>query len=112
MRISDWSSDVCSSDLDMGLDLPAHERFVKFLGNAVTGNFGLSYYHRQPVMDVIASRLPATIELSLVALIFALAVSIPLGVAAAVKKNTWLDRLATVSQLGSASCGERVWPYV
>src|SRR3546814_11314420 len=62
---------------DMGLDLPAHERFVKFLGNAVTGNFGLSYYHRQPVMDVIASRLPATIELSLVARHFAPAVSIP-----------------------------------
>src|SRR3546814_4525540 len=54
-------------------------------------------------MDVIASRLPATIELSLVALIFALAVSIPLGVAAAVKKNTWLDRLATVSSLFGVS---------
>src|SRR3546814_913304 len=88
---------------DMGLDLPAHERFVNFLGNAVPGNFGLSYYHRPPVMDVIASRLPATIELSLVALIFALAVSIPLGVAAAVKKNTWLDRLATVSSLFGVS---------
>lgn len=88
---------------DMGLDLPPHERFVKFLANAVTGNFGLSYYHRQPVMEVIASRLPATIELSLVALIFALAVSIPLGVVAAVRKNTWLDRVATVSSLFGVS---------
>lgn len=88
---------------DMGLHLPAHERFVKFLGNAVTGNFGLSFYHRQPVIDVIASRLPATIELSLVALIFALAVSIPLGVLAAVKKNTLLDRLATVGSLFGVS---------
>jgi peptide/nickel transport system permease protein len=88
---------------DMGLDLPPHERFVKFLGNAVTGNFGISFYHRQPVMEVIASRLPATIELSLVALIFALAVSIPLGVVAAVKKNTLLDRLATVGSLFGVS---------
>jgi len=88
---------------DMGLDLPAHERFIKFVGNALTGNFGLSYYHRQPVMSVIASRLPATIELSLVALIFALVVSIPLGVLAAVKKNSILDRIATVSSLFGVS---------
>ncbi len=88
---------------DMGLDLPPHERFVKFVGNALTGNFGLSFYHRQPVMEVIASRLPATLELSLVALIFALTVSIPLGVLAAVKKNTVLDRLATVTSLFGVS---------
>src|SRR3546814_18086014 len=44
---------------DMGLDLPAPERLVKFLGNAVTGHFGLSYYHRQPPRHVITSRLPA-----------------------------------------------------
>lgn len=88
---------------DMGLDLPAHQRFFTFLGNAVQGDFGLSYYHRQPVVDVIASRLPATIELSLAALIFALAVSIPLGVLAAVKKNSILDRIATVSSLFGVS---------
>lgn len=84
---------------DMGLDRPPLERFGKFLSNAVTGNFGLSFFHRQPVMEVIASRLPATIELSLVALLFALATSIPLGVMAAVKKNTVIDRVASVGSL-------------
>jgi len=88
---------------DMGLDLPPQERFLKFLGNAIQGNFGLSFYHRQPVVDVIASRLPATIELSLVALLFALAVAIPLGVFAAVKKNSILDRIATVTSLFGVS---------
>jgi len=88
---------------DMGLDLPPHERFVKFLGNALRGDFGLSFYHRQPVVDVIASRLPATIELSLVALLFALMVAIPLGVLAAVKKNSILDRIATVTSLFGVS---------
>jgi len=88
---------------DMGLDLPPQQRFFKFLGNAITGNFGISYYHRQPVSKVIASRLPATIELSLVALIFALCLSIPLGVLAAVKKNSILDRLATVISLFGVS---------
>ena len=84
---------------DMGLDRPPLERFGRFLGNAATGNFGLSFFHRQPVMDVIASRLPATIELSLVALLFALFTAIPLGVIAALKKNTLIDRLASVGSL-------------
>jgi len=88
---------------DMGLDLPIYDRFFKFLGNDATGNFGLSFYHRQPVMEVIASRLPATIELSLVALILALATAIPLGILAAVRKNTILDRLATVTSLFGVS---------
>ncbi len=88
---------------DMGLDLPPHERFFKFLSNAMTGDFGLSYYHRQPVTEVIASRLPATIELSLAALIFALLVSIPLGVLAAVRKNSILDRISTVTSLFGVS---------
>ena len=94
---------VSSMRRDMGLDLPIHERFVTFLGNATTGNFGLSFFHRRPVSDVIAERLPATIELSLVSLILALVVAIPLGVIAAVKKNTILDRLATVGSLFGVS---------
>ncbi len=88
---------------DMGLDLPAYQRFFKFLGNAVQGDFGRSFYHRQPVWDVIASRLPATIELSLAALLFAIFTAVPLGVLAAVKKNSLLDRLATVTALFGVS---------
>lgn len=87
----------------LGLDRPPVERFFVFLGNAATGDFGLSFYHRRPVADVIAERLPATIELSLVALLLALVTSIPLGVLAAVRKNTVLDRLATVGTLFGVS---------
>jgi peptide/nickel transport system permease protein len=84
---------------DMGLDRPLWQRFAAFLVNAFQGDFGLSFFHRRPVIDVIAERLPATIELTLVALIIALAIAIPLGVLAAVKKNTFLDRIATVGAL-------------
>lgn len=84
---------------DLGLDRPVHERFLVFLGNAVQGDFGESFYHRRPVIDVIAERLPATIELSLVALLIALFTAIPLGVVAAIKKNSITDRLATVGSL-------------
>lgn len=91
---------------DMGLDLPVAERFVRFLGNALTGNFGLSFFHRRPVMDVILERLPATIELTLVSMIIAIAVAVPLGVLAAVKRDSLLDRIATVgSMLGVSMPG-------
>lgn len=83
----------------LGLDRPVVERFFIFLGNAVQGDFGMSFYHRRPVAEVIAERLPATIELSLVALIFALVTAIPLGVLAAIRKNSIFDRLATVGSL-------------
>lgn len=84
---------------DLGLDKPMVERFFIFLGNAVHFDFGQSYYHGRPVADVIAERLPATIELSLVALVVALATAIPLGVLAAIRKNSIFDRLATVGSL-------------
>ena len=84
---------------DLGLDRPIHERFFLFVTDALRGDFGESFYHRRPVADVIAERLPATIELSLVALIVALATAIPLGVLAAIRKNSVLDRLATVGSL-------------
>jgi peptide/nickel transport system permease protein len=63
------------------------------------GGFGLSFFHRRPVGEVIAERLPATIELSLVALLIVLLTAIPLGVLAAVRRNTILDRIATVGSL-------------
>ncbi|MBL8698495.1 MAG: ABC transporter permease [Alphaproteobacteria bacterium] len=84
---------------EMGLDRPVHERFVRFLGKAVTGEFGTSFHHRRPVAEVIAERLPATIELTLVAMVIALAVGIPLGIVAAVRRDSWFDRLATFASL-------------
>lgn len=86
---------------DLGLDRPIAERFLLFLGNALTGNFGVSFFHRRPVLDVIAERLPATIELTLFALLVAVLVAVPLGVAAAVKRDSWLDRaLSAISLFG------------
>lgn len=84
---------------DLGLDQPIYARFGVFLSNAIQGDFGESFYHRRPVTEVIVERLPATIELTLVALLIALMTSIPLGVIAAIKKNSWVDRTATVFSL-------------
>jgi peptide/nickel transport system permease protein len=88
---------------DMGLDLPLHERFVKFLGNAIAGDLGRSFFHRRPVAEVIAERLPATIELTVVAMLIAFAIGLPLGVLAAVKRGSLIDKLATTVSLVGVS---------
>lgn len=88
---------------DMGLDRPLPVRFVSFVSHAVVGDFGQSLFQRRPVADVIAERLPATIELSVAAMLFALGVAIPLGVVAAVHRGGVLDRLATVGSLFGVS---------
>ena len=90
---------VASLRRDMGLDLPAPQRFVRFVTNAVQGDLGRSFFHRRPVADVIAERLPATIELTIAAMLIAFAIGVPLGMLAAVKRNTFLDRLATIVSL-------------
>ena len=67
------------------------------------GDFGESFFLKVPVGELIADRLPVTLTLGICALAFALALSLPLGVAAAVKPNSWLDRLALgLSVLGQA----------
>lgn len=88
---------------DLGLDRPLPERFLSFITNAMQGEFGTSFFHRRPVYDVIVERLPATIELSVVAMIIALVTAIPLGVAAAIHKNTIIDRIATIGSLFGVS---------
>lgn len=84
---------------EMGLDRPLPERFLLFLGDAVHGDFGMSFTHRRPVADVILERVPATIELTLASMLVAIGVGVPLGVLAAVRRDSWLDRAATAGAL-------------
>lgn len=88
---------------DMGLDRPLVERYFVYVGNALEGDFGRSFQHRRPVGDVILERLPATVELTLAAMVIALATAIPLGVLAAVRKNTATDRITTTLSLVGVS---------
>ena len=63
----------------LGLDQPFVVQYAKFLGQAVQGNFGLSYRQGRPVSDILAERLPATLELALMAMVIALVIGLPLG---------------------------------
>jgi peptide/nickel transport system permease protein len=79
-----------------GFNRPVAVQYLDWLGNALQGDLGRSYTLRQPVAEVIAARLPTTALLAACALAFALVLSIPLGVLAAVKPNSLVDRLALV----------------
>ena len=86
-----------------GFDRPLVIQYLDWLGNALTGNFGESYRLRTPVAELLLDRLPVTMTLGGCALLFALVLSIPLGVVAALKPNSPVDRLAlSLSVLGQA----------
>lgn len=85
----------------LGIDDPMPVRFGRFVVNAVQGKFGLSYRTTEPVGSMIADRLPATLELSFVAALFALVVGIPMGVFSGLYPTHWLSRMMmTVSLIG------------
>lgn len=88
---------------ELGLDRPLHEQYFAFLKNAARGHFGMSLVQRQPVGDLIWSRLPATIELTLAALIVALVIAIPAGVIAAVRRYSVWDKAGTLTSLVGVS---------
>lgn len=72
---------------DLGLDDPFLVQYARFVGNAAQGDFGISYRHRRPVSELLAERLPATLELSLVSAVMALALGIPMGIYTALRRR-------------------------
>lgn len=86
-----------------GFDRPFLEQYVTWLLNALQGDFGQSYYFKLPVADLIADRLSVTMMLGICGISFALLTAIPLGVAAAVRPNSIIDRMALfISVMGQA----------
>ena len=85
----------------LGLNDPFLVQFGRFAGNAAQGEFGFSYQHRRPVSELIAERLPATLELSFVSAVLALVIGIPMGVYTAIRRDGWLSRsFMTASLVG------------
>jgi peptide/nickel transport system permease protein len=86
---------------DLGLNDPVMVQFFRFVRHAVSGNFGMSYQHKRSVADLFKERLPATLELSMVAALFSLVVGIPMGVYTGLKRHGILSRIfMTFSLIG------------
>jgi peptide/nickel transport system permease protein len=83
----------------LGLDLPLHEQYIRYMGDLFQGNFGRSFITNRDVMADFLQRFPATLELSLAAMFFAVTLGIPLGMLTAKRRATWVDQLGTVVAL-------------
>jgi peptide/nickel transport system permease protein len=84
-----------------GLDQPLWTQYFTFLGNLLQGDFGRSFVYNMPVSELIISRLPATLELTLIAVFFASAVGIPLGIYAGYRPEGWISKVVmALSVLG------------
>ena len=83
----------------LGLDDPLWLQYVRFLGHALRGDFGLSFKHQVPALSLIFQTLPATLELTAAGLTVALVVAVPAGVLAALRRNSALDALCSVGVL-------------
>jgi peptide/nickel transport system permease protein len=95
------AADLTAEDLaairrSYGLDQPIPIQYLSWLGHVLTGDFGQSFLYRRPVIEMIAATLPNTLQLALLALLVALAIGIPLGVAAARNRGTAIDQAVRV----------------
>jgi len=89
-----------------GFDEPLPLQFIRYLQDVTRGNLGISFFTQQPIANDLLSRLPATLELTMAAVLLAALIGIPLGVLSGLHRNSWLDhtlRVATVSCMALAS---------
>lgn len=84
---------------ELGLDRPLREQYGSFLQGLLRGDLGRSFFYRKPVRQVLLEKLPATLELAAVAMTLAVFIALPLGIVAAVRKDSLSDRLAMLASL-------------
>ena len=96
LPMSATAEDYAYARAYLGLDRPYLQQYLSFVGKAAIGDFGTSIRARKPVIELLRERLPNSIKLAVFAMTVALAIAFPLGVMAAVKKDSTLDRVAQV----------------
>jgi peptide/nickel transport system permease protein len=87
----------------LGLSDPLPAQFVRFVTSAVRGDFGQSFFHREPAFRLVVERMPTTLGLTSLAVVLALVIAVPVGIFSAVRRNTLADHGATaVVMLGQS----------
>lgn len=87
----------------LGLDESAPQQYLDFVGNAVTGDLGTSFSTGAPVTEELLDRFPATLEITVAATLIAVGIAIPVGILAAVRRNSLLDQITRGSAMVAAS---------
>lgn len=89
------AADIARIERELGLDRPVVIQYLDWLRRLFTGDWGVSFVARRPVLDLLLERLPATLQLMGAGLFLSLVVSIPLGVLAAIRRGRWIDSVLT-----------------
>ena len=84
---------------EMGLNGSLIERYFRYIGNLLKGDLGVSYVSKQDVMKIYLQRLPNTLKLASMTMIFATLIALPLGIIAAINQNSWIDTVSMVLAL-------------
>jgi peptide/nickel transport system permease protein len=87
------AADVAGIREKLGLDRPIVEQFGIWIGNVLRGDFGESFFFKKTVASLIADRVGPTLALATFTMVLSIAVAVPLGVVAAYKQGTWIDRV-------------------
>jgi peptide/nickel transport system permease protein len=97
------TADIEKARVELGLNEPLPVQYGIYLKNVLEGDLGYAYRTRKPVLDDLKQRFPATIELTTLSLLLAVAIGVPLGVQAAVHRDTWFDHIVRVVSVGGVS---------
>ena len=96
LPMSATDEDIANARAYLGLDRPLVEQYASFVSKAVRGDFGMSLRARRPVWELIEQRLPNSLKLAAFSICITMLLALPLGVLAAVHKDTWIDRTAQI----------------
>lgn len=86
-----YASDKSKLEEMLGLDKPFPLQYLSYMGKALRGDLGTSFWTREPVLDEILRRLPISIELAVLAMAFSLVIAIPTGILSALRQDSWID---------------------
>lgn len=98
-----YASDQAKLEQMLGLDQPFHWQYLTYIGRALRGDLGVSFWTREPVLDEIVRRLPVSVELALLAMFCGLLIALPTGIISAIRQDSWLDYLFRTTAISGLS---------
>jgi peptide/nickel transport system permease protein len=98
-----YASDKAKLEQMLGLDRPFYQQYLSYIGRVFRGDFGVSFWTKEPVLDEILQRLPVSLELALLAMCFGLLIALPAGILSAIRQDSWLDYLFRTFAIGGLS---------
>jgi len=98
-----YAGDRARLERMLGLDKSFVRQYCAYIGNVFRGDLGVSFWTKEPVLDEILRRLPVSLELAVLAMLFGLVIAVPTGIFSAVRQDTWLDYLFRTGAIGGLS---------